>query len=203
MKLVIGIIGEIGSGKEMFVSLFSEIARKRFTVARVRFSEILRETLRLWDIPMTREHIQKIQQVMRGGFGEDVLPHAMQKRIQEADTDIVLLDGVRWEEDVNLIRSFPRNYMIYVTADPKVRYERTKMRSENIGDATITFKAFMEQQKAPNELLIAKLGARANMAISNNGTVDEFRANVNDFFEKSISVAIGNMHVQPADDLHA
>lgn len=180
MKLVIGIVGEIGSGKGTFAAFVTEVLGPR-RAARVRFSDVLRDTLTLWNLPHSREHLQALPVAMSTAFGADALTRAVQKRIEDQRADVILIDGVRWPSDVSLIRSFPRNLLVYITAEPQVRYERLKARNENAGEAAATFERFLTEGRAENERYIPRLGATADVRIVNAGSRDDLHRQAHAF----------------------
>src|SRR5688572_17025142 len=106
MKIVIGLVGEKGSGKETFGNFLMEAAKGK-KVKRIRFSDLLNFTLKLWDLPQTRENLQNLAVLMDTNFGTGTLTGAVSKQIQDLEADIVILDGVRWETDEYLVRGFP------------------------------------------------------------------------------------------------
>ena len=174
-KLIIGLVGEMGSGKETFGKILEEnLSGHR--VARFTFSHLLRETLGLWDIEPTRENLQKLARVMDDGFGEGTLTHAARRQIDIMEADVIIVDGIRWESDYTLIRSFPRNVLIYITASPQIRFERLRARKEKTGESAMTWEQFQEVSQARNELSIPTIGARADEQIENNGSLEEFTA---------------------------
>lgn len=177
MKLVIGLVGEKGSGKDTFVKIFKKNAKDK-KVVDLRFSDLLLETLNLWDIPATRGNLQLLAVVMNEGFGEGTLANAIKKRIEKIDADVILLSGIRWKEDVELVRAFSKNLLIYITANVKKRYERLKDTSKKVGEKNVSFAQFMKEEKAKNELLIPKIGSKADYKIVNNGTLEEFKLQV-------------------------
>lgn len=185
MKLVIGLVGEKGSGKETFTRLLKEVVPDK-KIAHIRFSDILRETLVAWDLPTTRENLQKIAVVMKNGFGPGTLSHAVYQKVSSFNADIVLLDGVRWESDEQLIRKFDKNLMIYITADLMLRYERLKIRKEKADEEDTSFEQFMREEKAENELLIPIIGKRANIKIENNSSLVEFKQKISEFISLKI-----------------
>jgi dephospho-CoA kinase len=184
MKIVVGLVGEKGSGKETFGDFFMETAKGQ-KIVRVRFSDILNETLKLWGIDRTRENLQKLAVIMDDGFKKGTLTHAIYERIHSLDADIVILDGVRWETDEKLIRSFPKNFLVYINADVDIRYERLKIRREKLDEAK-TYEQFMEEEKAPNEVLIPAIGRRADFKVKNNGTFEDLKSEVKKFTSKFI-----------------
>ncbi|MBI2022575.1 hypothetical protein HYS97_01860 [Candidatus Daviesbacteria bacterium] len=176
MKTVIGLVGEKGSGKETFGNFLMDIAKGK-KVMRIRFSGILNETLKLWSLDGTRHNLQHLAVVMEEGFSKGTLTNAIRKRVESLNADIVILDGVRWKTDEELIRSFGKNFLIYVTAETRLRFERLQKRQEKKDEAR-TFEQFMKEEKAKNELLIPQIGKRADFKVENNGTFEELKVSV-------------------------
>jgi uridine kinase len=179
-NIVIGLVGEKGSGKGTFAAHISEIQPEKRIIS-LRFSDLLRETLDLWHIPSTRMNLQKIVVIMEETFGTGLLSNAIYERISKLDADIVIVDGVRWKTDVSLIRRFKNNFLVYVTASPQIRYRRTVARAEKDGESDASFEQFEREEQAKNELLIPKIGADADYTIKNEGTVEEFRVAIKSF----------------------
>lgn len=121
---------------------------------------------------------------MNQGYGEGTLSHAIFERIKNLKADIIIIDGVRWESDVELVRIFPKNYLIYITADLKTRYERLKKRGEKEGEEETTFEQFVSEENAANELLIPKIGKGADFKIENNGSFEELKKEVREFTKR-------------------
>lgn len=182
-KTIIGLVGEKGSGKETFGDLLQAIAPQK-KIIRIRSSDILSETLTLWDIPKTRENLQDLAIYMDQGFGKGTLSQAVFKRIEKSEADIVIFDGVRWDTDVDLIRKFPKNFLIYVTADLEVRFERIKARKEKAFEEGTTLKQFMHEEKKLTELQIPKIGKTADFKIENNGNLEDLKQKVEEISTK-------------------
>jgi len=185
MKIVIGLVVEKGSGKETFSKFLKEIANGKETL-HIRFSDLLKETLEAWSIPVTRHNLQHLVVVMDKGFGVGTLSHAVEKRIENLKADMVILDGVRWKTDVDLLKRFPQNVLVYITSTLHVRYDRLKARGEKTGEESTSFVQFMKEEKAKNELLIPKIGASADVKIENSGSLKEFREKVEEFYTASL-----------------
>ena len=183
-KIIIGLVGEKGSGKETFGNFLMEVAKSK-KVLRVRFSDILNETLKLWGLEGTRHNLQHLAVVMEEGFGRGTLSNAIFKRVNNLEADIVILDGIRWETDEKLIRSFPKNLLVYVTAEINLRFKRLQVRKEKKDEAK-TFEQFMSEEKAKNELLIPKIGIRADFKIENNKDFSDLKEAVKEFYKKAI-----------------
>lgn len=182
--LLIGLVGEKGSGKDTFSKYLTQISDQK--ISHIRFSDLLKETLKLWDIEVTRANLQKLAQVLEE-FGEGTVAKGIEKQLKNTDAEIVILDGIRWKPDVALLRKFPNHKLIYITADPKLRFERLKSRGEKVGESEMTYGQFLEEETAPNELLISEIGAHADIKIENNGTIEEFDRKIEDLCSTLLS----------------
>lgn len=177
---IIGLVGEKGSGKDTFAKYLQEISEKK--IVHIRFSDLLKQTLKLWDLALTRANLQKLAQVLED-FGSGTVAHGLEKQIQDTNADIIILDGIRWKPDVELLKKFPEHKLVYITADSKSRFERLKTRGEKDGEAEMSYKQFMEEEKAPNELLIPEIGAEADLKIENNSSIEDFDKDIRKFCE--------------------
>jgi len=171
--VIIGIVGEIGSGKDTFSSHFIKIANDK-KIVRVRFSDILKQTLDLWSIPVTRHNLQYLAIIMDKEFGVGTLTNALRQAVIKEKADIVIIEGVRWLSDVPLIRSFEKNYLVYITSDQNIRYERVKKRGEKVDEKSLTIDRFRLEDKEPTETHILEIGKDADIKIENNKTLKEF-----------------------------
>jgi len=184
---VIGIVGKQASGKGTITGLIKEITareRKNLIINQARFSDAPREQLTKRGVPHTRENLQKEVRDMEKcgiekGEGPGSLSREIEKRIRtKIEAHIVIVDGVRWLTDEAMIRSFTRNAVVYVYAHEHVRYFRLLKRRENEGDEIKSFAQFLEEDSAPNEQFIDEIGARANLMIQNESTIDRIEEHV-------------------------
>jgi uridine kinase len=190
MKLVIGIIGAPLAGKETCANLLEKLlVEDGYSVSRHTFSEILKATLDLWDIPHGRDNEQKMAIIMNAetGFGDGALSRAMRRRLMEDAADVTILDGVRWLGDEKMIRSLNddgvKTVMVYISADPKVRYARLLSRNR-AGEAATTWEDFARQEKARTEVDIPDIGLRAEIVLENNyDDVEHFERDINRVYE--------------------
>lgn len=190
MKLVIGIVGPPLAGKETCANLLDKLLiEDGYSVSRHTFSEILRETLDLWGIPHGRDNEQRMAIVMNAetGFGDGALPRAMKHRIMHEDVDVTILDGVRWLGDEKMLRDLNeegiKSILIYISADPKVRYARLLARNR-AGESATTWEDFARQEQARTEVDIPDIGNRAEIVIENNhDDIEHFYRDINRVYE--------------------
>lgn len=180
MKMVIGLVGEKAGGKGTFTEIMTSLLPER-KIVYAKFSDVLADTLKLWGLELTRENYQKLSVAMRNTFGDGTLTRAIQNRIEALDADIVILDGLRWESDMKLLRSFPVNFLIYVTASAELRHIRSQQRKEKAGEENATFEQFMLEEQAETEKAIPKIGAAADFTVVNNCAMSKLQEKVREF----------------------
>lgn len=172
--LVIGLVGEKGSGKQTFVNFLKHLL-PNLNIRQVRFSDILAQTLILWDIPLTRSNLQRLSLVMNDAFGAEALANAAKFSIEGDTANIIILDGIRRQAELKLVKGMTNNLVIYITADQDLRYQRLKLRSEKVGEVGLTFEQFLKEEQSKAESEIPKLSTKADITIENNGSKDEFK----------------------------
>ena len=185
MKLLIGIIGEKGSGKETAGALIRRFISPS-SVALFRSSDLLKDTLNLWSLPLSRHNLQYLAICMNKQFGDESLSFGVRERIKKSRADILILDGVRWKSDEKLVRSFSPNLLLYVTAKPRIRFLRLKRRNEKAGEGSMSFAQFLKEEKAATETEIASIGSRADRRIVNDGDMNVLRKSVRIFVETDV-----------------
>lgn len=187
MKYIIGVTGENGAGKDNFTT-FLRAAAAPTLVAKLHFSDILYDTLNLWGIKTSRANLQNMAIIMDRTYGKGTLTAATEARIKKKKAEIIVVEGVRWKTDVPMIRSFEKNILVYITADPKIRYERMLKRGAKKGETETSYEQFLKEEKAGTEIEIPEIGAEADVKIENNGSIDEFRKKVEKFYRDHISI---------------
>ena len=168
-KTIIGIIGEQAGGK----GAAADIIRKHYGGSRLTISSMLRRTLDSLHLEATRDNLINLALVLKQGFNNQVLMEAMLKEVEQEDTDLVIVDGLRMPGDPD---PFRREYgddfkLIYVTADPKVRHQRSVERGEKVGENEATYREFIAKEKKDTEKDISEVGAAADFKIINNSDV--------------------------------
>lgn len=176
--IVLGLVGEKGGGKGTFTDLLKEeLSTKKIILAR--FGDIIGDILHILGKPKTRDNMQKVPIALMEAFGDPaVITKAMKPRIQKVQADIVVLDGIRTLADEQLVRSFEKNILIYVTASAETRYQRARRRAEKLDETLMTFEEFLKQDQAEIERLIPSIGTRADYIIQNEQSLDKYREKV-------------------------
>ena len=105
MAYIIATVAEKGAGKGLFASIVQKLCVPR-RVAVIRFSDPLREILKILGKEESREKMDTLVTALREGFHDQgVLISVIKQRLTTKDADIVVLDGVRKSEEASFIKS--------------------------------------------------------------------------------------------------
>jgi dephospho-CoA kinase len=179
MKTIIGLTGLLAAGKGTVV----EYLKNKHKAISFRFSDPFRESLGIFDLPISRENMQDFSTLMRQRFGENVLARAIAKKAQQISDGLVVIDGVRRLTDIENLMELPEFHLVALIVDQHVRFERCVARSENNGDKTMTFERFQERDTAEAEKQIPEVMSGAKFTIDNNGTVEELYQKIDEVVE--------------------
>lgn len=172
-KIVIGLVGESGSGKDTA----ADYLKHRYGAVLLRFSDPIKELLHMFFDQPSREDQAWIGAEFKKRFGKDIFIRAVERKMHATDGDLFSVNGLRYPEDAKFVRSFPGSVLLYVTADQKLRWERSLHRGEK-SDDNIDFEAFRKLEASlETEQSIPSIGAKADFTVENSGSL-------NDLFQK-------------------
>ncbi len=185
-KLVIGIVGEKGSGK----GTASRHLIERYGAIQYTTSDILKRTINDLHLTTTRENFVKLALVIKNGFRPSIIVEALIADIEEKkpDNNIIIIDGIRMFGDVDPFRKkYGKNfYLFYVTADIRTRYERTKMRKEKSGEDKTTFEEFLAEEGRLTEVSIGEIGKTADFTLTNDEDAEFLQKQIDKIMKKII-----------------
>ncbi len=168
MKIVIGLIGRMGSGKGFVADYLCE----NHNASKHTISSILVDILKRLHIPVKREYLQKLGASLRSELGSEVIVTALKGDIEKDNSDIILIDGIRYANEVEMLRTFKNNLLLSIDAKPEVRYKRCVLRGEK-GENKITLGDFLANENRETEKYIGEVMKDADYAVNNDGTRDE------------------------------
>lgn len=169
-KIIIGLVGETGSGKDTFCDRVKKTVKE--PVFCFRFSDVLSEILMILFGEVKKVDQQWLGKVLREQYGNDILARAMARKINNIENGFVILNGIRYWEEFEMIKKLGGKNL-YIITDQKLRWERINKRGEKTDDFS-SFAKFLEKEKAKTEILIPAIGKKADFVIENNGTVENF-----------------------------
>lgn len=167
--MIIGVAGPNAAGKGEVVGY---LAQRGFS--GLSLSDILRETLRREGVSETRERMIEVGARLRAEHGPGVLASRTLEKLRPDHA--YAIDSIRHPGEVETLAGSGRRFaLLWVDADPRVRFERLRERGRS-GDPT-RFEAFRELESrelaspdsAGQQLLAVK--ALADHAVHNDGSV--------------------------------
>lgn len=169
-KIIIGIVGKNGSGKDSVADYLVE----KYSARKLVFSDMLREALSIF---IDNEKIGRVDMAwfateMRERYGEGVLALGMRKRVLLSQEDIVVLSGLRDSGELEMLRSFENNCLIAIDAKVETRWKRLQGRNSKADDV-VSFEDFIKREALETEKGIDGLIIKADYLITNDGTQEE------------------------------
>jgi dephospho-CoA kinase len=168
MKVVVGLSGRIGAGK----GTVSSYLRERLGAGEHRFSDILVDVLGRLHVPPEREALQRLGASLRAELGADVLINAFERKLMQDPAEVVSVDGIRYPNEVEMLRKFKKSLLIFVAAPAEMRFERIRLRGEK-GEDKISYNEFLEAEDRETERHLDLISGMADLTIDNSGTVEE------------------------------
>ena len=120
MKLVIGLTGTMNSGKGTVADYLVSKGFEHFIL-----SEIIKEETSQKHLPLTRENLQDIGDILRKAHGLGVLAKLA---LERSKTEKVLIDGIRNPGEIAFLKEQDKFILIAVDAPLSVRFMRAKER---------------------------------------------------------------------------
>ncbi|MFA7309270.1 MAG: AAA family ATPase [Patescibacteria group bacterium] len=199
-RILVGLTARPKAGKGSFCKIIQDLLEEEgynlppYKNSFFNFSAPLREALERAGIPVNRDNMQRLAQEWETGK-EGALTQEIKNRVDKAfdsggGHDLVIVDGVRWFTDEDMVRNYccDVNIIVYIKANPEVRYERMRLQAENAGDDIKTWAQFLEEDDAKNEKFIPIIGQNAGYTIENNATEERFRSWVKHFYRSRIAI---------------
>ncbi|MEK7640854.1 MAG: hypothetical protein AAB389_02560 [Patescibacteria group bacterium] len=191
-KMVIGLVGEQGAGKEEMWKAICKVSRENeiYSYARYSTSVFLRKMLDNLDIIDNRDNITKLVGFLEATGGEGDAMRRMLKSVRTEKPALRVIDSIRMLPDETALRAETNNILLYVTADPKIRFNRVRKRGEKPGEKDLTWEKFLEQGISLTEKHVPEIGSRADWKIENEGTLEELEEKVRQGFAKTVKSAL-------------
>lgn len=157
----IGILGPAGGGKGTAAYFFV----KKYKYKSITMSDTLRAIARKKKIKPTRKNLEKIQGDYRKRYGEGFVAEEALKKVK--GNKPYILDGLRTNADLRLIKNRLKAKIILVNAPPEIRFRRLKKRKRTGFPKTI--KDFKKMEANENKIFnLKKVFKNADYTVSNN-----------------------------------
>ena len=175
---IIGLVGSKVSGKGTVADYLS----KKYGASVFHYSSILYQVLSKLALPVTKENAIRLV-ALRKAFGEDTLINALNKKILESESKLIVVTGIRFNNEFENIRKYPSNSIWYLDAPLEIRYERQCFRQDKDDDQTMSYEEFLSIESRITETAIEELGRHSDVCIENSGTLEELYKKCDDAME--------------------
>ena len=179
--MIIGLTGRNGSGKGEAVRFLQYKSFYPYSL-----SDVIREEIRMRGMEITRERLIEVGTELRTQGGTAVLAERILDKIEE-DKNYVI-DSIRHPDEVKAFRTRADFSLIFVDANPEVRFRRARDRGRE-KDAT-TFDEFLEiegREVAGEDWHGQQLAAVekiADFTISNNGSLGTLKDEISGLLKR-------------------
>src|SRR4030065_1682246 len=176
-KIVVGVAGMPGAGK----AVISGVANEK-DYALVIMGDVIREETKRRGLEPTPENIGKIMLKLREEEGPTVVAKKCIPKIVSANIDVVLFDGIRSLNEIQEFKkNFPQFVLIVVHSPPETRFGRLFRRKRS--DDPSGWEVFLERDLRGLSVGQGNVIATADYMIVNEGTLDEYRAKIQEVLE--------------------
>lgn len=183
--VLIGITGTLGAGKGAVVGYLVE--NKGF----VHFSArgFISRTIVERGLEVNRDTLTAVGNDIRANNHPGYVIEALYNEAAATGKDCVI-ESVRTVGEIELLRAKENFYLLAVDADPSLRYSRIKKRKSETDN--VDFETFLSNEERemhssdPNKQNLSACIAKSDFKLTNNGTLEELKAQIEDFL-KSIS----------------
>ncbi|HLA49103.1 MAG TPA: AAA family ATPase [Candidatus Saccharimonadales bacterium] len=181
---IIGIAGTNGSGKD----IVSEVLANDYGWTFISASgDLLIPELKRRGLPLERQQMADLSTEWRKeiGMGAVVVKavEEYQRRAKNRELGGLVISSLRHPGEADRVHELGGK-VVWVDADPKIRYERINSRGQG-GKDRKTYEQFLAEEQAEMEhsgdeatLNIAGVKAKADIFIENNGTLEEFKKTI-------------------------
>jgi len=179
-KIILGLVGEIASGKDTTAAYLAE----KYRSETISFSQPLREILDILGLPQTRANMAWLGTAARKHFGQNLLAKVITAKSLGSRAKIVVLPNVRLPQDIIYLKKIPSFHLVAIEAAPKIRYRRLANRGQNADDKTKTWKQFLMDSRLATEIQIRHIAKQAEFQLDNNGTFKELHRQIEILIKK-------------------
>jgi dephospho-CoA kinase len=179
-KIILGIVGEIGSGKDTVAAYLCE----RHGAATHRFSSAMTDCLERLGLEKTRENTAAFSEIVRHQYGEDTFGRVIARDCAADAAGLIVANGLRRAEDLAPLRALTGFRLVFLTMPAALRYQHIRNRGEKAEEHAMTWEKFQENEQLPTEAAIRDLGAQADFTLDNAGDLAHLYAQVDEMIKK-------------------
>jgi dephospho-CoA kinase len=167
-----------GSGKSEAVAVGRELG-----LPVVNMGDEVRKEVQRRDLAPTDMHLGQVATEMRQAYGRDIWAQRTLSRIEQQQTDRIIIDGIRNIEEVETFRhNIDAFFLVAIHASPRSRYHRLKQRGRS--DDLVSEEALRRRDQRELSWGLGIVIAMADTVIINEGSLAELRQKARDLIQK-------------------
>ena len=179
-KTIIAIAAMPGAGK----ATASELARDR-GMPVLLCGDVVREEASRRRLSPTPENLGSLMLKMRDEEGPDVMAKRLVPKINDTQSNVVVVEGLRGLDELELFREYFKVRLLAIHSSPDQRFQRLLRRRRS--DDPKTQEEFHQRDRRELAVGIGSVIALADNLIVNDSTVEAFKLKLNRFFEEVLS----------------
>jgi dCMP deaminase len=183
--MIIGITSFLAAGKDTIGKLLEEKGFERHSC-----SDYLREVAKEKNIEVTRDNLVKLGNELRRKYGTNILAEKLIERINNSNNNLFVIESIRTTKEIETFRSKLDDFaLIFIDADPEIRYERAKERLKEKEHIT-SFEDFINSEKRemknddPFSQQLDACKEQADIIIKNNKDIDYLKKEISNTLVK-------------------
>lgn len=172
-NLVVGICGPIGSGKGVATDWF-----KDHGFLTISLSDEIRLELQNQNLEITRESLQLVGNELREKLGDSILAERVWAKVGQVPDSRIVIESIRHPAEAKYLQKQGNFYLINVTSDQKIRYERVAKRRRS-GDS-LSWEDFLREDTeesigyhGDHSQLVNETAKLADFTVDNSGSLKE------------------------------
>lgn len=170
-NLVVGVCGPIGSGKGIVTDWF-----KDHGFLTISLSDEIRLELQKRNLEITRESLQKVGNELREELGDSVLAERVWEKVGQVKESRIVVESIRHPAEAQYLKAQGNFYLLNVTSDQKIRFERVAKRHRR-GDS-LTWEDFLREDteesmghQGDHSQLVNETAKLADFTVDNSGAL--------------------------------
>ena len=179
-SLILGFVGQAGCGKGTIAKYFKE----HYGATTFSFSTSMRDILHRLHLEENRDNLIRVSEVLREGFGEDLFSRVIAADAKEAQTDLVVVEGIRRPQDLATLSNLDNFVLVSIDVADEIRFARMKARGQNAGETDLTWEQFQADNQRSTEITIPGVMKEATYHLKNEGTREELEQEIEKLMQK-------------------
>ncbi len=164
---VLGICGLPGSGKSTAIDAVKDLG------IVITMGDVIRKEAKLRNMDPTSDNLGQLSKELREKGGSEIVAKKCVEMINELRTEIIIIDGVRSFEEINVFRKLWKFPLIAIKLNDEKRFQRLTERGRS--DDPTKLKDLRERDNREIGFGLKEVIKKANYKIINDSTIEELK----------------------------